>query len=229
MEAPLDAAEVRVLGSLIEKEFTTPDNYPLTLSALIAACNQASNRDPVLQLDEATVANSLASLGRRTLAREVYRSDSRARRYRHALGEKWHLHEAELAIMCVLMLRGPQTVGELRTRTARLFPFRDLPHVEVTLDALMTLSTPLVAKLPRRPGQKEARYAHLLSGEPQVNITAEDDAEAGRDRAAAGEDGSREDGGGADRIAALEQELASLRAELAELRAKFDEFTREFQ
>ena len=119
-----------MLGSLIEKEITTPDNYPLTLNALVTACNQTSNRDPVLTLDEATVAKSLEDLARQSLVREVHRSDSRAKRYRHLLSETLHLHAGEIAAMCVLMLRGPQTVGEIRTRTARLFDFVDLTHVE---------------------------------------------------------------------------------------------------
>jgi uncharacterized protein len=214
MDDSLDIAAVRVLGSLIEKEITTPDNYPLTLNALVSACNQTSNRDPVLSLDEATVMSGLDELMRRSLARAVHRSDSRARRYRHALSEKLNLHAAETAVMCVLMLRGAQTVGEIRTRTARLFEFRDLPHVEVTLQALMTLSTPLVAQLPRRPGQKEERYAHLLAGEPAAEpVDAAPVSTPMR----------------ADRVEALEQALDALRTEMAELRARFEEFTREFQ
>jgi uncharacterized protein len=214
MDNPLDIVAVRVLGSLIEKEITTPDNYPLTLNALVSACNQTSNRDPVLSLDEATVMSGLDELMRRSLARAVHRSDSRARRYRHALAEKLNLHAAETAVMCVLMLRGAQTVGEIRTRSARLFEFRDLPHVEVTLQALMTLSTPLVTQLPRRPGQKEERYAHLLAGEPVAEPV---------DVAPASGPAK------ADRVEALEQAVDALRSEMAELRARFEEFTREFQ
>lgn len=212
---PLDAVGVRVLGSLLEKESTTPDNYPLTLNALVAACNQTSNRDPVMALDEATVSASLADLSRRSLAREVHRSDSRAKRYRHLVSETMKLHPAESAVMCVLMLRGAQTAGEIRSRTARLFEFRDLPHVDVTLQALMTLPAPLVAQLPRRPGQKEVRYAHLLSGEP-----AAETAEPGP----ASPDPVR-----GDRVEALEEEVASLRDEMSELRAQFEEFRRQFQ
>jgi hypothetical protein len=214
MDSPLDIVDVRVLGSLIEKEITTPDNYPLTLNALTAACNQTSNRDPVLEVDEATVAKSLDDLGRRSLARAVHRSDTRVKRYRQTMSESLHLHAAETAVMCVLMLRGAQTAGEIKTRTARLFEFPDLAHVDITLQALMTLPTPLVAQLPRRPGQKEVRYAHLLSGEPRVDPieppAAEDKVETSR-------------------IEVLEQEVASLRAEMAQLRAQFEEFRREFQ
>jgi uncharacterized protein len=213
MDKPLDAVGVRVLGALIEKEITTPDNYPLTLNALVAACNQTSNRDPVLELDEDTVSRSLDELARQSLARSVHR-DSRVKRYRHLMSESLTLHPAEIAIMCVLMLRGAQTVGEIRTRTGRLFDFRDLPHVEVTLQSLMTLSTPLVAQLPRQPGQKEVRFAHLLSGEPQVTAPVQ---------------GVTDDAAEPSRIEALEQTVASLRAELAELRMRFDEFRREFQ
>jgi uncharacterized protein len=213
MDNPLDAVAVRVLGSLIEKEITTPDNYPLTLNALVTACNQSSNRDPVMALDETTVMSSLDQLARRTLVRGVHRSDSRTKRYRQAMSETMNLHPAETAVMCVLMLRGAQTTGEVRTRSTRLFEFVDLSHVEVTLQALMTLSSPLVAQLPRRPGQKEVRYAHLLSGEPQ-------------DTAA---EGPVVDTVQADRLETLEQEVVALRAEVSELRARFDEFRREFQ
>ena len=205
---------VRVLGSLIEKQFTTPDNYPLTLNALTAACNQTTNRDPVLELDEATVAKSLEVLGRRSLAREVHRSDSRARRYRHLMVETMKLHPAEIAVLGVLMLRGAQTGGEIRTRTARMFEFNDLAHLDVTLQSLMTLTPPLVVQLPRRPGQKEVRYAHLLAGDwPEIETFTQSAPEP------AVEPG---------RIEALENTVAALRAELAELRAQFEEFRREF-
>jgi uncharacterized protein YceH (UPF0502 family) len=211
---PLDAVGVRVLGSLIEKEITTPDNYPLTINALLSACNQTSNREPVMELAEATVAQSLDDLSRRSLVRSVHRSDSRAKRFRQTMSETLSLHPAETAIMCVLMLRGAQTAGEIRTRAARLFDFRDLPHLEVTLQSLMTLSTPLVAQLPRRPGQKEVRYAHLLAGQSEV------EAQPATAAAEPPEPG---------RVDVLEQDVAALRAELAELRARFEEFRREFQ
>ncbi len=213
MDDPLDVIAVRVLGSLMEKQVTTPDNYPLTLNALVAACNQTSNRDPVLVADDAAVSESLKTLARRSLVREVYRNDSRAKRYRHLMEETMHLHPAEMAVMCVLMVRGPQTAGEIRTRSSRLFEFVDLAQVDVTLQALMTLATPLVSELPRRPGQKETRYAHLLSGEPQTVPT-----EAGR-----------VDPVETDRVEALEQAVDALRAEVAELRTRLEEFRREFQ
>jgi uncharacterized protein len=214
MDNPLDVVGVRVLASLIEKEITTPDNYPLTLNALIAACNQTTNREPVLALDATTVSNSLDDLIRRALVRAVHRSDSRAKRYRQTLSESMKLHAAETAVMCVLMLRGAQTAGEIRTRAARLFDFNELGQVEITLQSLMTLSRPLVAQLPRRPGKKEIRYGHLLSGEPQENSA---------------DQSALEDVGELSRVDALEQTVASLRAELAELRARFEEFARAFQ
>jgi uncharacterized protein len=218
-DQPLDAVGVRVLGALLEKEKTTPDNYPLTLNALTAACNQSSNREPVMSLSEGDVMASLDELSERGLARAVHRSDSRVRRYRQTMTDALTLHDAEAAAMCVLMLRGAQTIGEIRTRTTRLFEFRDLPHVDITLHSLMTLSQPLVAQLPRQPGQKEIRYAHLLTGEPEASAPApalsvqpqpDTAAEAGR-------------------IDALEAEVATLRTELASLRDRFDAFRREFQ
>lgn len=214
MESPLDSASVRVLGSLIEKERTTPDSYPLTLNALIAACNQTSNRDPVLRLDESTVAAAVDDLSRRQLVRGALRSDSRVPRYRHLLAETLNLHPAEIAVLGVLMLRGPQTVGEIRTRTARLFDFPDLARVELTLQSLASLSQPLVASLPRQPGHKELRYAHLLSGEPQVEAASVV---------------ALHDGVDGDRIDALERQVASLLTELDDLRTQFEEFRRSFQ
>lgn len=220
MDQVLDTVAVRVLGSLIEKEKTTPDNYPLTLNALVSACNQISNRDPVMALEESEVAACIADLSKRNLVREVYRNDSRAKRYRHAMTESLSLHPAELAVMCVLMLRGAQTTGEIRTRTARLHDFPDLAHVDVTLQSLTTLTRPLVAQLPRRPGQKEVRYAHLLSGEPE-DIPEHVAAPAARQVA----DTNPEPG----RIEQLEQVVASLRTEVEQLRAQLEEFRREFQ
>jgi uncharacterized protein len=238
MDTPLDAVSVRVLGALVEKELATPDNYPLTLNALTAACNQTSNREPVMQLDETAVLAALDELTGRQLVRAVHRSDSRVRRYRHLLTETLSLHQEETAVLCVLLLRGPQTVGELRSRTSRLFEFRDLPHVEVTVQSLATLSTPLATQLPRQPGQKETRYAHLLAGPPDAPAAqatphapsqAWTAATATADTPAAS---ATDPAGGAappDRMAALEAEVGGLRSELAELRQQFEEFRREFQ
>ncbi|HKG94812.1 MAG TPA: YceH family protein [Gemmatimonadaceae bacterium] len=225
MDAPLDAVAVRVLGSLIEKEITTPDYYPLTLNALVAACNQSSNRDPVLELDEDTVRRSLNDLRQRSIARGVQRMDSRVMRYSHLLTQALSLEPPELAAMCVLMLRGPQTAGEIKTHARRLFDFAEVAHVEHTLDGLAARPSPLVAQLPRGPGQKEARYAHLLSGE----VATESAGAAPRRSSAA----SSASGAAASpveaRVAALEHDVGALRAELAELRARFEAFRREFQ
>jgi uncharacterized protein len=220
---PLDPVGLRVLGSLIEKEFATPDNYPLTLKALTAACNQSSNRDPVMELDETAVMRSLDDLAKRGFARGVHRGDARVMRYREELREKLHLHQPELAILSVLMLRGPQTVGEIKARTNRLFDFIDLSHIEITLDALATLSTPLVTGLPRRPGQKEVRWAHLLGGPsddeaPGSEVPGNTEAPSPAKGATAG-----------GRIEALEQEVATLRDEVAELRAQLDAFRGQFE
>lgn len=220
--SPLDAVGVRIIGALIEKELTTPDYYPLTLNALTAACNQTSNRDPVMSLDETTVQSGIDELSKQNLVRQVYKSESRAKRYRHTLGETLHLHPAEIAVICVLMLRGPQTAGEIRTRTSRLFEFRDAPHVEVTLQVLMTMSSPLVMQLSRRPGQKEVRYAQLLGGEVGGEAGDDEDAAAGSYPAAKGF--TRDE-----RIDQLESAVESLTAELQQLKEKFDGFLQQFQ
>jgi uncharacterized protein YceH (UPF0502 family) len=218
MEEPLDEVLVRVLGSLIEKELTTPDNYPMTLKALTSACNQRSSRDPVMELDEATVSRSLDDLQKRSLARGIHRGDARVMRWRQEIGERLHLHRPELAALSVLMLRGPQTAGEIRTRTARAFEFVAPSHVEVTLDSMAELSTPLVAALPRRPGQKEVRYMHLLSGHPPEEVEEAHPTSTPSPRPAR-----------TDRIEELELELGSLRDEVAALKAQFDAFRRQFE
>ena len=226
VELDLDPVAVRVLGSLVEKGRTTPDNYPLTLNALVAACNQASNRDPVMALDEDAVARALDDLRRRGLVRPVQRSDSRTTRYGHLAYEALNQDEAELAAMCVLMLRGPQTAGEIHTRTGRLFEYDDLAHVERVLH-LLTLRQPsaLVTRLPRRPGQKEVRYAHLLSGEvaaqaAEAALTASPIPAPPDAARVASPDG---------RVEALEREMRALREELSELKARFEAFRKEFQ
>lgn len=220
---PLDPVQQRVLGSLIEKEFATPDNYPLTLNALTAACNQTSNRDPVMDLDQAEIKRSLDELAGRGFARGVHRGDARVMRYREELREKLHLHPPELAILSVLLLRGPQTLGEIKARTNRLFDFIDLTHVEITLDALATLSTPLVTGLPRQPGQKEIRWAHLLGGPPEVRESED------RESPVAVRSASASAGTGGDRVADLERQVAELRDEVAELRDQLDTFRRQFE
>jgi len=210
---PLDAAQVRVIGALIEKEITTPDNYPLTLNSLVSACNQTSNREPVMALTDDDVMHAVEALRKRSLVRAVQRSDSRTTRYRHLMAEGMGLDAGEQAVMCVLMLRGPQTPGELNTRTARLHQFADLATLERTLELLTLRNPPIVARLSRRPGQKEVRYAHLLSGQPAPDsaesVTLSDLPPS--------------------RIEMLEQSVDSLRAEIAELRGRFEEFRKEFQ
>src|SRR3954471_4690551 len=162
---PLSATEVRVLGSLIEKAITTPDYYPLTLNALVNACNQLTNREPVMSLDEAGVTSAIEGLRGKRLATLLSGGESRVAKYKHTLTDALLLTPAEIALLTVLMLRGPQTVGELRTRSERFFAFDTLPEAEETLNALIARQPqPLVAKLARAPGTKESRYAHLLSG-----------------------------------------------------------------
>src|SRR5216117_2648947 len=165
MNHTLSDVEIRVLGSLVEKEITTPDYYPLSLNALVAACNQSSNRNPVTNFDEDTVARAADTLREKKLVHLVDRGESRVTKYRHVLYEAMNMGRPVIAVMCVLMLRGPQTVGEIRTRSNRLYDFSSLEQVEATLNALMSAESPLVLRLPRQSGQKEVRYAHLLSGE----------------------------------------------------------------
>ena len=218
MDEPLDDVAVRVLGSLMEKELTTPDNYPLTLKALIAACNQTSSRDPVMALDEETVRRALEDLAGRSFTRGVHRGDARVMRYRQEIGERLHLHRPELAALSVLMLRGAQTAGEIRTRAGRAFEFVDPSHVEVTLDSLAEFDPPLVTALPRRPGQKEVRYVHLLAGPPSAEPPV-----GGPSPIAA------RNSVGADRIEELEREVRALRHEVAELRTELQAFRKQFE
>jgi uncharacterized protein len=218
MDEPLDEIAVRVLGSLMEKELTTPDNYPLTLKALTAACNQTSSREPVMDLDEEAVRRGLERLAGRSFARGIHRGDARVMRYRQEIGERLHLHRPELAVLSVLMLRGAQTAGEIRTRGGRAFEFVDPSHVEVTLESLAALDPPLVTTLPRRPGQKEIRYAHLLAGPPSA-----DPREEGASSRATRSYGE------AERVEELEREVRALREEVAELRAEFQAFRRQFE
>jgi len=213
VNAVLNAVEVRVLGALIEKDITTPDYYPLSLNALINACNQKSNRDPVMSLDEGAVRDTLLSLNQKGLAGAVSSADSRVPKYEHRLQEAFNLPRAETAILCVLLLRGPETPGELRGRTERMHRFEELADVHSALQRLIQRDPPLARMLPRQPGTKEARYAHLLSGEleiaePPAHGPAPTDSE---------------------RIARLESEVGSLKAEIAELKTDFREFQKRFE
>jgi uncharacterized protein YceH (UPF0502 family) len=218
----LSAEEARVVGALAEKQLTTPDYYPLTMNALVNACNQISNRDPVVAYDEQTVARAIEGLRAKGLAREVRTADGRVPKYRHVLDEALALSKAELALVCVLLLRGAQTPGELRTRTERLYPFSGTQFVESALEGLMTREgrASLVVKLPRASGQKESRYAQLLTG-----AVAFDENEGASDATRVASRGSR---GDAERVAALEEELRAVRGELDELKRRFNEFRKQF-
>jgi uncharacterized protein YceH (UPF0502 family) len=221
VDALLNETEVRVAASLVEKQVTTPDYYPLTLNALTHACNQISNRDPVVNFDERTVADAVESLRAKNLVYIFYGADSRVPKYKHMLKEVFSLSPQELAVMCVLMLRGAQTVGEVRGRTGRLYDFAELAEVEATLDGLARRDEPLVLKLPRQAGRKEARYAHLLAGSPAFEEASAEPTHATATTSA------RENTG--EKVSRLEAEVVSLRAELAELRSRFDEFRRQFE
>ena len=222
LNPPLTDVEVRVLGSLMEKEVTTPENYPLSLNALLAACNQTTNREPVMRLDEDAVMPAVVALRRRYLLRQIQPVGSRVTKFEHLLAQELRLGPPELAVLGVLMLRGPQTPGELHARTARLRPFGDFAELEEVLESLIARQPePLVARLPRRPGQKEVRYAHLLSGEPaQADASVTWEEPATPTRRADGDDG---------RVAALERTVEELRAEVAALRAELEAFRAQFQ
>jgi uncharacterized protein len=216
----LDQVETRVLGSLVEKDITTPDYYPLSLNALINACNQKNNRDPVLSLDEDVVRRALETLQEKRLAGPTSSADSRVTKYEHRLQETFNFTRGETAIFCVLLLRGPQTPGELRGRTERMHRFEDLDEVQSTLQRLMQRDPALVAMLARQPGTKESRYAHLLSGE--VEASAAVHASAAPDSSAGGSsDGAR--------IAHLEDDVASLRTEVADLKQQLANFRKQFE
>jgi len=221
MSLELSDIEVRVLGALIEKEITTPEYYPLSLNALVNACNQKSNRDPVMTLDEEAVRKALRSLTDQYIARSAS-GDSRVAKFEHRLNEFYNFHRHEIAVLCVLMLRGPQTPGELRTRAERMYEFEALDAVHAALNLLMRRDPPLVKVLPRQPGTKESRFMHLLSGDrvPASTIEAEQElaVSGGASASTYGE-----------RIAQLETEVSELRRELATLREQFSSFQKQFQ
>jgi uncharacterized protein YceH (UPF0502 family) len=222
MPTVLNEAEVRVLGALVEKQVTTPEYYPLTLNALTQACNQKNNRNPVVAFDEATVEEALEALRSKNLVYVFYGSTSRVPKYKQMMTEIFGLSPGELAVMCVLMLRGPQTVGELRSRTDRLYDFSGLQEVEETLNSLSSKEPDvLVATLARQPGQKEIRYAHLLSGEVvAVNYQSEPESS---------ESTRTFQPSRGDRLSALEREIESLHAEVGEMRREFEEFKKQFE
>ncbi len=218
MDILLNEVESRVLGSLIEKELTTPDYYPLSLNALVNACNQKSNRDPYMNLDEDAVREALRGLNQKELAGPADNMESRVKKYEHRLQEAFNFTRHEIAILCELLLRGPQTPGELRSRADRMHRFDDLGIVQSTLQRLMKREPPLVKLLPRQPGTKEARYAHLLSGDVE---SWEREPEPGPIVISGSSMGEQ--------ITRLEGEVAVLQKEVADLKQQFADFGKQFE
>jgi len=214
----LSDVETRVLGSLVEKELTTPEYYPLSLNALVNACNQKSNRDPVMNLNENAVSQALRSLDKEGLAGPADAMDNRVTKFEHRLQEAFNFDRREIAILCELLLRGPQTPGELRSRAERMHRFDDLGQVQSTLQRLAQREPPVVKMLPRQPGTKEARYAHLLSGDVQIQAPEAAREVAVTHRTADGE-----------RIVRLENEVATLQNEVANLKQQLAAFRKQFE
>ena len=221
IELNLSAFEARVLGVLAEKAFLTPDVYPLSLNGVVNACNQLSNREPVMSLGDETVEASLQRLQQNNLAQTYYPAGSRVAKYQHRLNEVFSLDDAKLSLVTLLLLRGPQTCGELRQRTARMYPFASVESVERSLDELAANEPALVLRLPRAPGSKESRWANLLSGAMAVE----------RQEVTSGMHGggSVVEGAGYDRVARLETEVASLRREVTWLTEELAKFKKQFE
>lgn len=224
----LTPVESRILGCLIEKERTTPENYPLSINSLTAACNQSTNREPVMSLDEKTVENGVNALREKKLASVIFGAGSRVQKYKHRLLEHYELNPREVGLLCVLLLRGPQTPGELRGRTERMAPFENTAEIEACLDELARGDSPLVLKQPARPGQKEARYVQLLSAEvpeqDQVSASAYlPSAISPLPSAIPAEPASPS------QLEALTTEVATLRTELEQLREEFRAFRKQFE
>ena len=218
MNIILNETEARVLGALLEKEITTPDYYPLSLNSLVNACNQKSNRDPVMNLDEDSVRDALRTLHDNSLARSVSAADSRVTKYEHRLQEAFNFDRREAALFCELLLRGPQTPGELRTRAERMHQFDDLSEAQSALQRLMNREPPLVKVLARQPGTKESRYIHLLSGDAKpVSSTAGREVPAALER-------EKMDG-----FSRLSSEMAELRRDVADLKHQFAAFRKQFE
>ena len=218
MEFKLTESEVRVLGSLIEKDITTPEYYPLSLNALVNACNQKTNREPVMQLDEDAVRDALDGLEQQRMAGPARGADSRVTKYEQRLQEVFNFTRPEIAVLCVLLLRGPQTPGELRGRADRMHRFEALEDVQSALQKLMQREPPLAKLLPRQPGTKESRYAHLFAGdvveaEMPVNVGA----------------AVERNPADAERIARLEKEVAELRREVGEVKDQLERFRKQFE
>ena len=219
MDFVLDNVEARVLGALVEKDVTTPDYYPLSLNALVNACNQKNNRDPVMEVNEDAVRGALESLQQKRLAGPARGADSRVAKYEHRLQEFFNFGRGETALVCVLLLRGPQTPGELRGRSERLFRFEEVADVLSTLQRLMQREPPLVKALPRQPGTKEARYANLFCGDVEGETEIVSHHSPSVSQAAEREE----------RMLRVEQELADLRLRVSELEKKLSEFRKQFE
>ena len=222
--------DTRVLGSLIEKDITTPDYYPLSLNALVNACNQKNNREPVMTLDEDTVSDALATLQEKRLAGSASGADSRVTKYEHRLQEVFNFDRREIAVLCVLLLRGPQTPGELRGRTERMYRFEALDDVISTLDRLSQRQPPLVAVLPRQPGTKESRYMHLFSSDAPAAADvdlARAPLRQGQGRLSGASDHVRSTTD--DRLSNLENELQELRREVADMQQQLAAFRKQFE
>jgi len=222
MEIILNDLETRVLGSLVEKDVTTPDYYPLSLNALVNACNQKNNRDPVMNLDEEAVRQALGTLQEKRLAGPTSSADSRVTKYEHRMQEVFNFTRGETAILCVLLLRGPQTPGELRGRTERMHRFEDLAEVQSALQRLMQREPPLARVLPRQPGTKESRYKHLLAGDVEDFLNVD----VARAPSPVSVHGNSAD---AARIERLEDEVSELKKELADLKQQFANFRKQFE
>ena len=218
IQLQLTDTEARVLGALVEKDITTPDYYPLSLNALVNACNQKNNREPVMNLDENEVRDALSSLQEKRLAGPAGGADSRVTKYEHRLQEVFNFDRRETALVCALLLRGAQTPGELRGRTERMYRFETLDDVQSGLQKLMDRQPPLARVLPRQPGTKESRYMHLFSGDVGADYVVPAAAPIARSF------GDQVDS----RIASLETEVSSLRSEIADLRRELAEFKQQF-
>ena len=220
MNIILNDVETRVLGSLVEKDVTTPDYYPLSLNALVNACNQKNNRDPVMHVQEDAVQEALSTLQDKRLAGPTSSADSRVTKYEHRLQEAFNFTRGETAVLCVLLLRGPQTPGELRGRTERMHRFEDLTEVQSTLQRLMQHDPPLVRVIPRQPGTKESRYKHLLARD------VEDAADVAQAPSSAFVASNSQD---TDRITHLENVVSDLRKEVADLKQQLASFRKQFE
>jgi uncharacterized protein YceH (UPF0502 family) len=228
----LTEIETRVLGALIEKDITTPDYYPLSLNALVNACNQKNNRDPVMTLDEAAVRDALASLQEKRMAGPASGADSRVTKFEHRLQEVFNFDRREIAVVCVLLLRGPQTPGELRSRADRMYHFEALEDIVSTLDRLAQREQPLARVLPRQPGTKESRYTNLFSAEPPMSdvVESQDVPRTSPERQSKGPSpATAAVNSTADRLSALEEEVSGLRQELSDIRQQLATFRKQFE